>query len=566
MSDGERFEGNARALEAHLAGVVARGGDARLGRVLAFVAEARTSEEDDAAIRHLDEAAATLRDWSAATGAGQPAEELLRWVEGLRRVALDRVGVPAAVQPGVPPPPRRMAASCGWPQLHRGVSMTASPRSLPSRKFGALSEPPEVAETRRRTRAQVDRWAASELEEIAAMGSLRALRDDDPWTAARSMEARLLASLDGVVSLAREGTADAVDLGAACHDYLRGFPVPDRGRTFAHAFVLGCIDSRRSLGHLLVACRSASAAARPSLVDALCLASGPAVAELADTLLDEDDAPGLLAIALEVLARRGIDGGPSVVDLFVHPDVDVARRAIIASRWVAADDRGPALVRALQGPPDVALEAALALTAARSPYGVARLRAMAAEPSPGLATATLNALAIASRPKEAAEVLELAARAGASGLEALGWLGHPSALAILVDALADPDPAASDAARWSLARITGRGLEAWSSDGVAPPLDRAQWKRWLDATSLPSADRVRQGRPLDPAATLAELRAPRTLQKTRRTLLLELSVTRGGAWLDLDDWIERQLAAIEGLRSSAGDPNAPVDRRRGGAA
>lgn len=552
-----RFDDQALALETHLAALVARGSGADLARALVSIGEARRShEDDDAAIRHLDETARAIRAWETARGAGASAEEALRWVDGLRRLVLDRVGAVPRPAAGASPAPR-LRASRGWPQVHGGVSIVASPRPMPSRSFGALSEPRDAIEARRRTRAQAARWAAAELEEIAAMGTLRAIRDDDAWTSGRSMEDRLLASLDGVVSLARDDEADAIDLASACNDYLRAFPVPDRGRTFAHAFVLGCIDSRRALGHLLVACRSAPPTVRSALVDAVCLASGPAIAELADTLLDEDEAPGLLAIALDVLARRGIDGGRGVVDLVEHPDADVARRAILASRWVGADDRGPALVRALEGPPAVALEAALALTASRSSFGAARLRALATGASAACARVALIALAVASRPKEAAELIDLAPRAGAAGLEALGWLGHDAPLGVLVDALGHADPATSDAARWSLARITGRGLDRWASDGEPPPLERAPWKRWIDEISVPRGGRLRFGRPLDVAATVAELRAPRTRQDTRRVLLFELSVARSGAWLDLDDWIERQLVSIDRIASGSGDPIRP---------
>src|SRR5262249_8025298 len=108
---------------------------------------------------------------------------------------------------------------------------------------------------------------------IAILSSLRRVQGEERWGSAASFEQRLLDNVDALISLGKGGPGQDRDPGIL--DQLARYAAeqqPDPGRTFARAFVLGCVDGDDTLRALTLALRRSHAYTLASQEEALSLA------------------------------------------------------------------------------------------------------------------------------------------------------------------------------------------------------------------------------------------------------------------------------------------------------
>lgn len=540
-----------------------------LSAIVAALADARGRlAGDEAVIGDLDRARAALSRAMETAAEDEPLAALGPALERARGLAVERAArAPVEL---VEPSRAPMVTSDGTPALHRDVRVEAAPRPVAPRAFGAVPSLP-VASPAPSTRAQsaLRRWARNALEEIGIAGRLRRPDEDEAWTSGRSFEARALVFLDALASLGRGGSEDErLDVASVVEEALHELTIPDPARVFAALFSLGCLHGQGAAARLHVHARSVQPGVSDAVEDALALGSSPLVDDVVLALLCEDDQPELLVRGLRVGRRRRRIPQRLALDLLSHPAPRVATAAAQACGVLGPElARGP-LEDALLGPAESAVSAAEALASLGVPplsWG-RRIAALGDAPD-GVSVRAARLRVLTAWARDVEPLLEVCAGfSRATQVDLLGWLGSPLALDTLRDALDDPDWSVRDRAAWSLARITGAGLDGLgnievdahgnptpdpdASPGLAssytrrrPPIDPAFWGGPIERARAVDAPRLRAGAPLGPGAVLDELAEPKTRQGSRRILVTELALlSRGKALLplDLDDWIARQ--------------------------
>nr|MBP7675307.1 hypothetical protein [Thermoanaerobaculia bacterium] len=147
--------------------------------------------------------------------------------------------------------------------------------------------------------------------------------------------------------------------------------------------------------------------------------------------------------------------------------------------------------------PAVAREAAVAAAGFRSP----RAREASRERSAGTGESAgewLRLLAVLAEEGDVAAVLAgsakgTAAGRGAAGPRALGALGHPRGVELLLEAMGDDDPARAAAAGTAFRKVTGfdaAGEARVSLRPDGPPPDEVE-EEFLDEVTLPDAPQAR---------------------------------------------------------------------------
>jgi uncharacterized protein (TIGR02270 family) len=539
-------------------------------------------------------AARALAGVATALAAGQDAA-----VQAL--VAARMLRAPA---PQPPAPPAPFLASQGVPRLHRldrpplvpAVDLSPSePAPLDDDDdddddddgdeaggAGEAALPPEGAAAAREAApaggltpeelGHLRAMARDCLEDIAALGTLRRPLHDRPWTAAQRFERRLLENLDALLALAWPG-GGGWDLLDEVQRHAGESLVPDAGRAFARAFVLGAVEGADTVRAAVLALRQAHPFTRAAYGDALSLAPSPAIGPAMRELLRDGD-PVLARLALEVLDARGEATFGAVVPLVRHADAAVAAAA---ARCLGRLPQRAAAAEVLEELLDVDADDALTAAAAESllrlgePTGLhfARRKLEAHLVDRRLPDAAhlahLRLTALAGDPRDV-DLLARVAGVTPAAIRRIGWAGHPA----LVDRLLAVLEAANEVRRatgpWPLApelaasealhRITGAtlrddpesGIEHASEDALA--IEAPAWRRWwTEARPRFAGDRrYRLGRPLTPAAILDELEAD-SLPGDRRDGELELAImTQGAASLRVDDWVARQRERLAVLR------------------
>jgi len=138
-----------------------------------------------------------------------------------------------------------------------------------------------------------------------------------------------------------------------------------------------------------------------------------------------------------------------------------------------------------------------------------------------------------------AELVQAHALAIPEALPLLGFFGAPEHAQVIVEQLRNPDRV-PDAER-ALLRLTGLPF--------LPPYDVDALQREV-AQRVPAwTFRVRFGKPFQGVRdTLAELRAPLTLQRDRRVLSVEAGMfAKEPMRVDLDGWVAQQQADLAAL-------------------
>lgn len=416
-------------------------------------------------------------------------------------------------------------------------------------------------------RADLERLARGCMEDIAILGSLRRTRDEEPWAAAASFEQRLLDNLDALLALGKGGPEQDRDPGI--FEQLGRYSTeqsPDPGRTFARAFVLGCVDGEDTLRALVLALRRSHPYTLASQEEALSLAPHPGIPEAMRRLLDGDD-PALGRLGLEVLRfRRAVPFG-SVVQNLRHPDVAMAEGA---ARCLAVAAERAAAIQALEALLDDDLEDRLLLAVAESllvlgsTRGLDSLRRALGEEAGGeglgsdaLILGAIRLIALAGSAGDA-ELLGAAVRRRPSAAGHLGWFGHVGLVPLLLSLLPPVPTIASRAfgelVGDALARILGPLLPDPRSD---PGAAQAAWEAARDRFAPDRKHRF--GRPFTVLASLDELDDDGSPAAARASCALEVALAGGPeALVETADWIARQRVELRRVRQLLAAPGAPI--------
>ncbi|AKT39794.1 uncharacterized protein CMC5_039450 [Chondromyces crocatus] len=448
--------------------------------------------------------------------------------------------------PSVAPPPSSSTvqatppfrASVGVPSLHRFAPASAG-------------EAPDED-----VRPQLRRLARDSLEDIAIFGDLWRQREEEPAALTATLEQQVLDNLDALVALVRRRPApEAVKEINHC---ALEMSFPDRGRGFALALALGCIDDEEAARAAISAMRKAHPGTLPAWETGLRLASSPEIEAAAARLLRSERTP-LVRVALEVLRARRAADMEIIIPLISHSE---GRVRAAATRCLASipdpDTVRPLLEARLTDPDDgVALAAAEGLIVLGVPSGIAWVRERLEHDLTTIGgmsreqrntAARLVALAGSERDFQLlVDVVAFDTRAA----EMLGWYGHPDGVDLLIDlldqvhlAIASREPVrGSDLLiNRALHRITGVTLEP----------DPVAWRSWYEEnhSKLPRA-RLRFGALYTPSLSLEELSRENTPLRVRRDCALELLFHLGPAGrIEVDGWSMLLLEAISSLRAS----------------
>jgi hypothetical protein len=505
---------------------------------------------------------------------GAVLEEARSWAEDLRRRALDRLPSAAMLA-------ERLAraevanpfqASVGAPVVHVPFEIPAPEVIEKRRPFleppvdkgdGHPTEKPKPAPIT----VQLARLGRDAMEDVAILGGLRRLKDDDVWSQTREFEARLLANLDALWSLDRPVDPSSPRLGVpqALFAYVTEWSFPDWGRAFALSFSLGCVDSEAALRWVVLAMRRSDSAVMSAYVAGLAAASGSSIGKVALAELTGDVNADTAAAWLEVAEKKRVFEASAIVPLLTHPSAAVRIRAARCLRN-APRDLAISALHELADDADLVVraEAADELAAVGRPEGAERLRLVlsetlgstdaGAEPvaeeslddaSRAAVWVALAGLAIGGDPADEARVLAVSLRLR-TGPEWLGWYGRPAHVEILLRELhaarelGPEGHARAEACERAIQRITGLG-----TNGSVAAL-RAEVATLVETSAgYREARRARHGKPFDVQAIPAELRDPQAKQGARRMLARELALhTPAAPRIDVDDWLSRQDSTL----------------------
>lgn len=448
------------------------------------------------------------------------------------------------------------ASTGGVPALHHLKEFVPPAPSL--QKKPAFIEPGALHQLRV--------LARDVLEELASLALLRTPTRDERWTMGADFEVRLLQMLDAAITLSRGPIS--LDIVHAARKRAQDFPVADPSRWFVPTFLLACTESERAMDAMREIIIAGPEGAYTGFVDAVCLGSNPERIGMTLSLLDEDDRPDILCLALDVLARLGRPIEGRFLDLVEHPNPNVATRAMTAAAVVSDAPNLVARLQPLLGNADVATHVARILTTLAPEFGAPHLRDIvsrgakegASDDHKEQAVRAAETLAALGQTRDTQLLLDLAKVTDAV-FPALGTMGTPETLEFLRSEISRRGATTwrADPCVLPLERITGL-VEVDDSTPDGRVVAREQWLAKVVAFAVPNgALRVRLGQAFQRVAIVDELRHPDTLVETRRMLIQEARVLGAKSIpVDLEGWIAPQLAWFD-LAKQAGWP-APARR------
>ncbi|NMO18766.1 hypothetical protein HPC49_13985 [Pyxidicoccus fallax] len=309
----------------------------------------------------------------------------------------------------------------------------------------------------------------------------------------------------------------------------------------------------------------ADASLLPCFTEALLLAQPPRLTEALGALLSTPR-PEVRATAARILGQRHEGGAALLLPLLDDAELEVRAAAALAVSELGHRPALALLERKLSQSPADELDA-WALASLR--FGSARAlqacrqaaRAMGAIPPrvPWL-------LALAGDAQDFGTLSRLCPQPGmtVTVLEALGILGAPASVPLLLEHLSHDEAGVRAAAAEALTLMTGAGLvervrvpdedagdaEAEEDTGrevTQASTDAAAWDGWWEAhrTRLEGASRLRLGQPYSPRSSLEELAHPRSPFKARARAALELDVRSGQPTGFQPDWpVQRQCQSL----------------------
>jgi len=504
------------------------------------------------------------------------------------------------------PPDRPFVASAGFAALHTlpgrpkirpPISVDANesdddadddddePRALESGAKGVIGDADpgwwdEVAHIRG--------LARDCMEDIAGFGNLRRRNEDESWTDVATFEGRLCDNLDAFISLGHTGPE--CEAQPELLKELFAWTDPgfiDKGRAFAAAFVLGCIEGEDAARAAVLALERAHPSTYASYADALVLGSSPSIRRAVERLLGNADA-ALVSVALEILRRRREVSFAPVALLLGHPDIELARGAALALGF--AQERGPAaltLVRVLEDPDvegHVALAAAESAILLGAPEGLRFVRTRLAEENAEAGShahefvaSALRLLSLAGNENDK-DMVRSTCGADEAGVIAIGWFGEPGHVPALLDWLEAASELSASVGYPSplevriveaLHRITGAPLRVPQSEipltevTTDLALDPRVWRNFWNERGhqFVLGKRYRFGTPYTPAASVEELASEGATVSARRNCAFEVALMLDeGRSFDPETWVVRQQQVLGILREQAARSNHPAGR------
>ncbi|WP_414640687.1 HEAT repeat domain-containing protein [Archangium sp.] len=308
----------------------------------------------------------------------------------------------------------------------------------------------------------------------------------------------------------------------------------------------------------------------PCFTEALSLVLHPQLSERLEALLSSPR-PEVRATTARILGHRHETGAGPLLPLLEDAVPEVRAAAALAVSELGHSPALPVLERKLtEAPPeelDIWLLASLRLGSSRA-LQACRQAAQAAGP---LVPRIPWLLGLAGAPQDFSSLRQLSRRPELvrTTLEAIGILGVPAAVPLLLEHLEHPQAEVREAAASALALMTGAGLtekshvfdEEAADEGAAeesarevtrPSTDSAVWRAWWaeHRSRLEGKSRLRLGQHYTLDACIEELAHPRSPFDARARAALELDIRSGQPCGFQPDWpVHRQRQTIERWRS-----------------
>lgn len=398
------------------------------------------------------------------------------------------------------------------------------------------------------------------LSELAFLLGQRQCYLRDPelqWPDVESLEVRI----DRHTEAMQAGGATAIE----CARELLGGEAPDELSAAAFALV-SLLPGGEGASEVLSRLEALDTELLPSCLEALSLARTPRLSGQFGPLLTSKR-PKLRALAARLMGHRqdGSDTRP-LLALLHDAALEVRAPAVLALAELGHRPGLPVLEQRLPHTPPEELSAWLCAALRLGSSRALQLCRQACQSTGPVPAPLLQVLAMAGSAQDFALLQRLCARTELSraSLEALGILGVPAAVPLLIEHLGHPREELREAAASALELITGAGLtekvelpaEGDEEDGdlteaprelSRPSRDAAAWTRWWGAqrARLEGTSRLRYGKPCTPGSYIEELTRPSSPLAARSRAATEL-VIRSGHFVGFQpDWpIHRQRHAL----------------------
>jgi uncharacterized protein (TIGR02270 family) len=398
------------------------------------------------------------------------------------------------------------------------------------------------------------------LSELAFLLTQRRRHLHDPaveWPDIESLEVRILRHAEAM----QAGGEAAI----ACAREALASEMPDELAAGIHAIV----SDEDGITEMLARMAEADEVLLPCFTEALTLVRLPQLSERLGALLSSPRSE-VRATTVRILGHRHESGAGPLLPLLDDAVPEVRTAAALTVAELGHRLALPVLEQKLTQAPadelDIWLLAALRLGSARA-LQVCRHAGRAVGP---LSPKIPWLLGLAGDAQDFSSLRQLCMRPELvmAALEALGVLGVPAAVPLLLEHLGHDKAGVKEAAAKALALMTGAGLtekvrvfdedaaddnaseEAWR-EVVRPSTDAAAWRAWWaeHRSRLEGKSRLRFGQLYSLDSCIEELAHPRSTFDARARAALEMDIRSGQTSGFQPDWpVRRQLQTIEQWR------------------
>ena len=398
------------------------------------------------------------------------------------------------------------------------------------------------------------------LSELAFLLAQRRRHLHNPeveWPDIESLEVRIL----------RHGEAMQAggDTAIACAREALASEAPDELTAGIHAIVSHTDGLTEMLAHMA----EANEERLPCFTEALTLVHHLQLSERLKALLSSPR-PEVRATTARILGHRHESGAEPLLPLLDDAVPEVRAAAALAVSELGHQPTLPALERKLTQAPadelDVWILASLRLGSSRALH----ICRQASQATGTIFPRIPWILGLAGDAQDFGSLRQLSGRPELTraALEALGILGVPASVPLLLEHLAHNNAGVKEAAAEALALMTGAGLtekvqvfdEVAADDDASessrevtrPSTDAAAWCAWWaeHRSRLEGKSRLRLGQHHTLDSCIEELAYPRSPFAARARAALELDIRSGQTWGFQPDWpIHRQRQTIDHWRS-----------------
>jgi uncharacterized protein (TIGR02270 family) len=401
------------------------------------------------------------------------------------------------------------------------------------------------------------------LSELAFLLAQRQRYLHDPeveWPDIEAMEVRIARHV--------EAMQVGGDTALACAREMLASEAPDEFTAGTYAWVL-IGPGGEGIAEMLARMAEADTVLLPCFIEALTLAHHPRLSERLQGLLSSPR-PEVRVATARILGHRHDSGGGSLLPLLDDTVSEVRAAAALAVSELGYRPALSMLERKLTQTSldelDVWALAALRLGSSRALQVCRQASQAAGTISPRIPWL----LGLAGEVKDFGLLRQLCTQPTLMGgaLEALGILGVPAAVPLLIEHLGHEKAEVKGAAAKALTLMTGAGLtekvmvrdEDAADDGASdedwrevtrPSTDAAAWRAWWAAyrSRLEGISRLRFGKPYGLDSCIEEMAHPRSPFDARVRAALELGIRSGETVGFQPDWpVHRQRQAIEHWR------------------